>query len=150
MVHRHGYPLDGGVRADTSRDRWEPAPTPTPVRKRLTAEQKRLIEVGRKYEAERDELLARTPNPDVYDILEIEEVGSNLVAKVKYSGCADCSFDSCKVMVWIGVSLKDAVRWRRIDPHFTKNVRPPSEAPCVRARFPADDQGWKDALAYAS
>ena len=43
------------------------------------------------------------------------------------------------------------MRWRKIDPHFTdpKTTRPPTEAPGPSARFPASEEGWADALAYA-
>jgi hypothetical protein len=57
-----------------------------------------------------------------------------------------------KVLVYLGVSALDAMRWRTIDPHFRdskKASRDATEAPGPSARFPASEEGWADALAYA-
>ncbi len=96
------------------------------------------------------DLLARTPNPDAYEIERVEQVESNLVVMVKYSSCAECSFDSKKVMVYLDTSMTSAVFWRTIDPHFSEST--PADratAPAPRARFPADEDGWCDAVSYA-
>lgn len=115
------------------------------------AELERLADLGRRFEAREAELLARTPNPDDYDIVEIEEVDANLVVMVQYSKCEKCSFDSKKVMVFLDQTMKDAVRWHRIDPHFREDLEPRGirEAPPPRARFPGDPKGWDDAVEYA-
>lgn len=105
-------------------------------------------------EAARKEVEARFPNPDTYKILKVEEVGSNVVLLVKYTkytSCPKCNFDANKVLVFEKTSLKDVVLWKRIDPHFAprQEDRPAKNAPAPRARFPADEEGWADALHYA-
>jgi hypothetical protein len=103
------------------------------------------------------ELRRRTPNPDEYTVEEVEQVGSHLVIKVRYPGCEKCDFDRCKVMVYLHVPIKDAMKWRRIDPHFIDpHFRAPKagtvlrhEAPSPAARFPGSPEGWSDALEYA-
>jgi len=101
------------------------------------------------------ELDARTPNPDQFTVEDVEQVGCNLVLRVRYPGCAGCDFDRCKVMVYLGVELKKVIRWRRIDPHFkgppgpARTLQELREAPSPAARFPASAEGWADALEYA-
>ena len=97
-----------------------------------------------------EDLLARTPNPDVYEIFDVQEVGTLLVAVVEYTSCKNCSLDAKKVMVFENTSLKNVVFWKRIDPHFSEtNAKDHTCAPPPRARFPATDQGWQDALDFA-
>lgn len=96
------------------------------------------------------DLLARTPNPRNYKVLKVEQVQSNLVLMVQYSSCSKCSFDSKKVMVFKDTKLEEVIFWSVIDPHFSdKKPKNREVAPPPRARFPADDKGWKDALNYA-
>lgn len=117
-------------------------------RARAEADAARYREEQRK--REQAELMARTPNPDDFEVIRVEEVGAHLVMEVRYSSCTKCSFDAKKVMVFFNTSLKQAILWRRIDPHFTdKPPKSPKEAPTPRARFPADNIGWTDALTYA-
>lgn len=114
------------------------------------AELERLAAIGKAVEAKENEWLARTPNPEEFEVDEVEEVGPHLVMRVKYSSCEKCSFDSKKVMVFLDTTIKDAIRWRQIDPHFAeKGEADPKVAPPPRARFPADAEGWADAIAYA-
>lgn len=106
-------------------------------------------------EARIRELDARTPNPDRFAIDDIEQVGKHLVIKVEYQGCAGCSYDRRKVMVFLNATIKDEIRWRRIDPHFREpppySTKLPAviEAPGPAARFPATSVEWADAIAYA-
>lgn len=101
------------------------------------------------------ELDSRTPDPDEFTVEDVEQVGRNLVLKVRYPGCAGCDYDRCKVMVYVGVELKTVLRWRRIDPHFKAPAGPartPDQlrsAPSPVARFPASSEGWADAIEYA-
>ena len=72
--------------------------------------------------------------------------------KVKYPNCAKCSFEGEKVMVFLNITEAEALRWRKIDPHFTDPAKysPGSrEAPGPAARFPASNDGWVDAMRYA-
>lgn len=95
------------------------------------------------------ELRKNIPNPDDYDVIEVERVGSHLVLKVKYPSCAACAYEGTKVLVFLNVTEVDVLRWRRIDPHFREGVVGQRAAPPPAARFPASPEGWADALAYA-
>lgn len=92
-----------------------------------------------------------TPDADKFEIIEVEEVGPILILKVKYPSCVKCAYEGTKLLVYKGVALKEVVKWRRIDPHFSdpKQTRKPNEAPSPAARFPASPEGWKHALDFA-
>lgn len=131
--------------------------TPQMHADRLLADAARSAQHREQVDAARiRELEGRTPNPDEFSVEDVEQVGHNLVIKVRYPGCARCDFDRCKVMVYLGAQLQDAILWRRIDPHFRAPLttmqltgKPLREAPSPAARFPASAEGWADALAYA-
>lgn len=65
---------------------------------------------------------------------------------------ASTAYEGKKVLVYLGVGLKDVIKWRRLDPHFRAEVkqRATNEAPSPAARFPASTEGWADALAWAA
>jgi hypothetical protein len=92
-----------------------------------------------------------TPDADDYDVEEVERIGPHVVMKVRYPNCKACSYEGNKVMVFLNVSEKDILRWRKIDPHFREPKAGiyPKEAPAPAARFPASPDGWQDAIAYA-
>jgi len=92
-----------------------------------------------------------TPDAERYQILDVAEVQSALVVRVKYPSCERCSYEGVKVLVFLETRPTDALRWTRIDPHFgdPSEKRRGSEAPSPAARFPASDEGWADALEYA-
>lgn len=92
-----------------------------------------------------------TPDCEQYSILDVEQVGKHLILKVQYPSCAKCSYEGTKVMVFLGCSMRQALLWKRLDPHFQEQeiLRSRQEAPPPDARFPASDQGWEDALTYA-
>lgn len=103
----------------------------------------------RKSEARAKELSERSPNPDDFKIIDYEQVAQHLVLKVRYPGCKRCSYDGDKVMVFFNVTMKKALAWTRIDPHFREDKREGLEAPSPAARFPASSEGWADAVEYA-
>lgn len=74
----------------------------------------------------------------------------HLVLMVRYPNCARCAYEGNKVMVFLDTAPTDALFWQKIDPHFRKQVKTLTEAPSPAARFPASEDGWKDALAYAA
>ena len=93
----------------------------------------------------------KTPDSEKFAFEEVMQVGPHFIAKVRYPNCAKCSYEGVKLMVWLNVTAIDALKWRKIDPHFTdpKGTRPKTEAPGPAARFPASADGWADAQAYA-
>jgi len=92
-----------------------------------------------------------TPDCEQYTILDVEKVGEHLVLKVQYRSCSACSYEGTKVLVFLNCTMKQALMWKRIDPHFRapQKTPAPNEAPSPAARFPASDEGWGDALWYA-
>ncbi len=110
------------------------------------------------FEAELAKIASVTPDADNYDIVKNEVVGAHLVLQVKYPNCVKCAFEGLKTMVFLNVSPLEAMRWRRIDPHFRAagvstaqmlHVVDPKQAPSPAARFPGTPEGWQDALTYA-
>jgi len=93
----------------------------------------------------------KTPDKENYEILEVADVGGNLVLKVLYPNCSKCAYEGTKIMVFLGVTTLQALKWRIIDPHFgdPSTKLTPKHAPFPSARFPATQEGWADALAYA-
>ena len=92
-----------------------------------------------------------TPDSSNYEILDAQECKSNLVIKVKYPNCSNCAFEGVKVIVYKNTKIIDALKWRKIDPHFRlddKN-KPAVEAPSPSARFPGNQEGWTAAIAWA-
>lgn len=91
-----------------------------------------------------------SPDPKNYDIQEIERIGHSVVMKVKYPSCKKCAYEGNKIMVFLNVLERDILKWKEIDPHFRKpQLTRLREAPSPAARFPASDEGWKDAIEYA-
>lgn len=93
---------------------------------------------------------AETPDKCKFEIVDIHRIKDDVVLSVRYPNCALCSYEGTKIMVFLGVKEADIVKWREIDPHFRDpdKRRLPTEAPPPVARFPANDQGWKDAINY--
>ena len=90
-----------------------------------------------------------TPDAENFEIEEAEQVGHHLVLKVKYPNCEKCSYEGHKVMVFLRTTAADALKWKRIDPHFRDGKSAAKTAPGPAARFPASPEGWQDALTYA-
>lgn len=97
------------------------------------------------------EEIVLTPDSSNYSVEEVAQVGNHLVLKVNYPNCKKCSYEGVKVLVYLNVTALQALKWKKIDPHFTdpKSMRKDSEAPGPNARFPASEAGWKDAIVYA-
>lgn len=108
---------------------------------------------GAAVRAELDRLRAQLASPDAerFVIEDVERVHAHLVIKVRYPNCAKCAYEGVKVLVFLHVTEKMAISWRSIDPHFRKSgALTVGQAPSPAARFPASEEGWKDALAYAA
>lgn len=138
--------------------RGDPACSSSPEGARRIAEEN-VRYAAQAAQKKQQELLDRTPDPNVYEVVKVIAVGSWLVLMAQYTSCKKCSFDAKKIMVFENTTMQDVIYWRRIDPHFAKpRSFPPhsatansdkKQAPPPRARFPGDDQGWEDALYYA-
>lgn len=89
------------------------------------------------------------PDKKNYSIVDVERVGPHVVLKVFYPNCSACSYEGNKVMVFLNILEKDILKWREIDPHFRGPTKIATEAPSPAARFPANAEGWSDAIAYA-
>lgn len=101
-------------------------------------------------ERERIEGKVATPDAERFEVVEVEPVGSHLVMKIKYPSCAACAYEGEKVMVFLNTTLVQAIRWRKIDPHFREGLAfSVTEAPSPAARFPGSHDGWVDATAWA-
>ena len=94
----------------------------------------------------------KTPTATDYEIVEAQRVGSHLVVKVLYPNCRKCSYEGNKIIVFLNVDEVAAMKWREIDPHFRDPKKHVGQraAPPPAARFPASEEGWQDALAYAA
>jgi hypothetical protein len=92
-----------------------------------------------------------TPDKTRYEVLDAAQVETFLVLKVKYPNCEKCKFEGIKIMVFQDVTTIDALKWKEIDPHFRDPLQKWNHraAPSPIARFPGNDDGWKDAIAYA-
>jgi hypothetical protein len=91
-----------------------------------------------------------TPDAERFQVIDAREVGKHLILKVKYPNCASCSYEGTKVLVFFNVKAIGALKWRKIDPHFSDKKRMDDEAPSPAARFPASVDGWNDAITCAS
>lgn len=91
----------------------------------------------------------KTPDKANFEIEDVEEVGRYLILKVLYPNCVKCAYEGHKIMV-MEATLRDALRWREIDPHFRINpqVSDKKTAPSPIARFPASDEGWEHAKKF--
>lgn len=95
----------------------------------------------------RAQLAALTPDASQYEIIEAVPIGPHLVMRVRYPVCEHRPSD--RVMVFLDAAPVDALKWRRIDPHFREGPTASGAAPPPSARFPATAEGWADAQSYA-
>lgn len=98
--------------------------------------------------------MPETPDIGKFEILDLYRLTKYMVLKVKYPNCYKCSFEGVKVLVMESVPELTLIRWKAIDPHFrdpeeSKGKRSQEAAPTPIARFPASEEGWKDAIDYA-
>jgi len=97
------------------------------------------------------ELAALTPDPTKWELVDFLESGSYFIAKVKFQTCEHAGYGGHKVLVF-KATTKEAILWRRMDPHFVEKQNTPlgakNIAPVPIARFPASAEGWQDACAF--
>lgn len=91
-----------------------------------------------------------TPDSSNYTIEEVEQVGPHLVLMVRYPNCSSCYHEGRKTMVFLNTTTTDALRWKKIDPHFRDpKLKSKNQAPSPAARFPGTPEGFGDAVVYA-
>lgn len=91
--------------------------------------------------------LLKKPDNSQFEIIDCFEGTKGIVLKVKYDSCKDCAYEGTKVLVYAGLTTRDVLKWRVIDPHFSG--KPPAttrEAPSPTARFPSSEGGWDMAV----
>jgi len=89
-----------------------------------------------------------TPDATRYEIVDAEQIGKHLLVKANFPNCDKCSYEGTKILVYMDTSFKDALRWKKLDPHFREEIGGVTEAPSPDARFPASDDGWDQAQAF--
>lgn len=94
----------------------------------------------------------KTPDASNYEVEDVLQVGGHIVLKVKYPNCSRCAYEGNKVMVFLNTKPIDVLKWKKIDPHFRdpKSITSKKEAPSPAARFPASEEGWQDAVTFAT
>lgn len=105
--------------------------------------------------ARQKELAARTPDADKFEIEDVEQVGAHLVLRIRYPNCAKCAYEGLKTIVVTDVTYKEALKWRRCDPHFralmaNSRALAPREMPSPAARFPGSSEGFAHAKSWAA
>ena len=91
------------------------------------------------------------PDNSQFEIIDVLELTTGLILKVKYEDCPNCSYEGIKVLVYLRATIRDALKWKVIDPHFSDKLpHGPKHAPSPDARFPASEDGWKNAKLFLS
>ena len=86
-------------------------------------------------------IYAPNPNPAKFQILETKQVGTNVVAKIRYPDCIN--YEGVKVCLFINTTEAALRRRTRIDPHFCEYSLSPF------ARFKPTVTGWEAAIMMA-
>ena len=81
------------------------------------------------------------PNPINFRILELIQVGDNVVAKIQYPDCTN--FEGIKICVFKNTTTDDIKNRNIIDPHFADNPNAPV------ARFTPTIEGVLMAVNFA-
>ena len=82
------------------------------------------------------------PNPSNFKIKKVEEDRGYLVVFINYPDCTN--YEGNKILVYAGLTLKELVNQKMIDPHFSNNKKYPSPI----ARFEPTHDGWVLALEF--
>ncbi len=90
-------------------------------------------------------VFAPNPNPAHFEVLEAEQVGRHVVAKIRYPDCIN--FEGEKICLYLATTMDALARAKRLDPHFTDEVKLGSLSPF--ARFKPTKDGWNIAVKVA-
>lgn len=83
------------------------------------------------------------PKPNNYDIIRSIVINEYLVIEIKYPDCIN--FEGKKIMVY-RCELKDLVKQKLIDPHFSESKKYYSPI----ARFEPTNEGWDNACLFVT
>lgn len=89
---------------------------------------------------------ANAPNPAIYSIKKIEQVGKNVVLLVNFPNCTN--FEGNKICVYKNVFVSDFANSYSLDPHFSDEIVV-SMMPSPFARFIPTAEGWEAAMKLA-
>ena len=89
------------------------------------------------------ELKKSMPNPNIFEIINIAEIGNHLLVEIKYPNCNN--FEGNKILLYLGLNAEQFKKFKTIDPHFSDNENYKSPF----ARFRPTQQGWCSALEFA-
>jgi hypothetical protein len=78
---------------------------------------------------------AQNPNPFVFVIEKIVQIGRFTIAQVHYPNCTN--YEGRKILLWHGHTLQNIKKLKAIDPHFSEDSFTPI------ARFEPTIRGWK-------
>lgn len=107
-----------------------------------SAQNQRVLDLQKEVDRQRE--LLKGPDNSRFEIVDVSEVpGHGIALKVKYDSCENCSYEGTKVLVYLGSTMRDVLKWRVIDPHFKDKPSGAKEAPSPDARFPASPVGWE-------
>lgn len=84
----------------------------------------------------------RNPNPLKYKILTATQIDIYLIVKIKYLACTN--FEGVKILVYKDCTLKQLIKQKVIDPHFSENTNKKSPI----ARFIPTEDGMKMAITF--
>ena len=93
---------------------------------------------GRKCWTSPDIPQAKAPDPAEFEIIDFMEKNGHIVAKINYPACTN--FEGNKIVVFLNTTYLDLTNMKRIDPHFSKDIRSPF------ARFTPTKEGMKAAI----
>jgi len=90
---------------------------------------------------ENSAITATNPNPARFDILEVKQVGRNLVARIKYPDCTN--YEGVKICLYKNMGINEILSLSCLDPHFSETTKSPF------ARFKPNPDGWDAACFMA-
>lgn len=82
------------------------------------------------------------PDPNNYQIVQLQRVGAYVVVKVHYPDCTN--YEGNKIMIFENVTVRTLRETKILDPHFCDSGNHISPI----ARFAPTKQGWKHAVNF--
>jgi hypothetical protein len=93
------------------------------------------------YSSDAQARIAPNPNPINFEILDLVQVGKNVVAEIRYPDCTN--FEGVKICVYENINFSLLSKMSEIDPHFSESLISPI------ARFRPDEKGMTLAIIFA-